>query len=406
MRAVGANARAARFAGISVNTVVVKTALLSGALAGLAGVGEVAGRAGYLTLDMSPGYGYSGIVIAMLAGLNPLGVVLAALFVAGLIVGADSMSRAVAVPDLPGRRDRRGIAAVDAGRSHAGPLQGALVVTEVFDIVASIRLLGRGAAHRHATDLRYPGRAAVRALGRAQSRHRRHHGRGRVLRLARGVPRRRAVDRRAGGCGHRRAHRRAARTAHRRRGAFAARDRTGDHAVRHQPVLLRLPGELSEGGLATDREDLRGDALVRRAAWHRTHARRADAAHPARVADRSGHRLRPVPHPGGVGGAHGWREPGGGRGAGHQRDRGAHRRHRRGQRADGRGGRLSHAVGVQRLLLQHGQRARVDLRGAGGVRILAAWKGAARGDPVRRLRRVCSCACSKARAGCCPTRSI
>jgi simple sugar transport system permease protein len=98
MRAVGANARAARFAGISVNTVVVKTAVLSGALAGLAGVGEVAGRAGYLTLDMSPGYGYSGIVIAMLAGLNPLGVVLAALFVAGLIVGADSMSRAVAVP--------------------------------------------------------------------------------------------------------------------------------------------------------------------------------------------------------------------------------------------------------------------------------------------------------------------
>jgi simple sugar transport system permease protein len=98
MRAVGANARAARFAGVSVNSVMLKTALLSGALAGLAGVGEVAGRAGYLTLDMSPGYGYSGIVIAMLAGLNPLGVVLAAVFVAGIIVGADSMSRAIAVP--------------------------------------------------------------------------------------------------------------------------------------------------------------------------------------------------------------------------------------------------------------------------------------------------------------------
>lgn len=98
MRAVGANARAARFAGIPVDAVVVRTALLSGALAGLAGLGEVAGRAGYLTLDMSPGYGYSGIVIAMLAGLNPLGVLLAALFVAGVIVGADSMSRAVAVP--------------------------------------------------------------------------------------------------------------------------------------------------------------------------------------------------------------------------------------------------------------------------------------------------------------------
>jgi simple sugar transport system permease protein len=98
MRAVGANANAARFAGIAVDSVVLKTALVSGALAGLAGVGEVAGRAGYLTLDMSPGYGYSGIVIAMLAGLNPLGVVLAAVFVAGIIVGADSMSRAIAVP--------------------------------------------------------------------------------------------------------------------------------------------------------------------------------------------------------------------------------------------------------------------------------------------------------------------
>jgi simple sugar transport system permease protein len=56
------------------------------------------GRAGYVTLDMSPGYGYSGIVIAMLAQLNPLGVVAAAVFVAGVLVGADSMSRTIAVP--------------------------------------------------------------------------------------------------------------------------------------------------------------------------------------------------------------------------------------------------------------------------------------------------------------------
>ncbi len=77
---------------------MVKVALLSGALAGLAGAIEVAGRTGYVTLDMSPGYGYSGIVIAMLAALNPLGVVAAAVFVAGMLVGADSMSRAVDVP--------------------------------------------------------------------------------------------------------------------------------------------------------------------------------------------------------------------------------------------------------------------------------------------------------------------
>ncbi|HWH67667.1 MAG TPA: hypothetical protein VNS99_16285, partial [Gaiellales bacterium] len=77
---------------------LVLVALLSGGLAGLAGAIEVAGRTGYVTLDMSPGYGYSGIVIAMLAGLHPLGVVAAAMFVAGVLVGADSMSRAIGVP--------------------------------------------------------------------------------------------------------------------------------------------------------------------------------------------------------------------------------------------------------------------------------------------------------------------
>lgn len=99
LRAVGANARAAAFAGLPVRRTVLLCALISGALAGLAGVGEVAGRAGYVTLDMSPSYGYAGIVIAMLAGLHPLGVVLSAVFVAAVLVGADSMSRAIGVPN-------------------------------------------------------------------------------------------------------------------------------------------------------------------------------------------------------------------------------------------------------------------------------------------------------------------
>ncbi|KQP35563.1 ABC transporter permease [Pseudorhodoferax sp. Leaf274] len=98
IRALGANARAAAFAGVPVTRTVVLTALLSGALAGLAGAIEVAGRTGYVTLDMSPNYGYAGIVIAMLAGLHPLGVVASAVFVAGVLVGADTMSRAVGVP--------------------------------------------------------------------------------------------------------------------------------------------------------------------------------------------------------------------------------------------------------------------------------------------------------------------
>ena len=98
MRAVGLNREAAEFAGIPVGRVLIKTALLSGGLAALAGYSEVAGLKGNLTLDLSPGFGYTGIIVAMLALLNPLGVVAAALFVAGIFVGADSMSRAVGVP--------------------------------------------------------------------------------------------------------------------------------------------------------------------------------------------------------------------------------------------------------------------------------------------------------------------
>ena len=98
IRAVGASSRASAFAGVSISKTTLWVALLSGGLAGLAGAIEVAGRTSYVTLDMSPGYGYSGIVIAMLAGLHPLGVLAASLLVAGVMVGADSMSRAVGVP--------------------------------------------------------------------------------------------------------------------------------------------------------------------------------------------------------------------------------------------------------------------------------------------------------------------
>ena len=75
LRAVGENISAARHAGISVNKTLLGVAICSGALAGLAGVSEVAGLKGYLTADLSPGFGYTGIVVAMLAGLSPVGVV-------------------------------------------------------------------------------------------------------------------------------------------------------------------------------------------------------------------------------------------------------------------------------------------------------------------------------------------
>jgi general nucleoside transport system permease protein len=98
MRAVGHNPKAANFAGIAVNRVLAKTALLSGGLAGLAGWSEVTGLKGNLTLDLSPGFGYTGIVVAMLAMLHPIGVIAAAIFVAAVFVGADAMSRTAGVP--------------------------------------------------------------------------------------------------------------------------------------------------------------------------------------------------------------------------------------------------------------------------------------------------------------------
>jgi ABC-type uncharacterized transport system permease subunit len=99
-RAAGFNARAAEFAGVSLPRTIMGVALLSGGLAGLAGAIEVMGVTGGVTTTMSPGFGYAGIVVAMLAALHPVGVVAAAVFVATVFVGADAMSRATGVPSF------------------------------------------------------------------------------------------------------------------------------------------------------------------------------------------------------------------------------------------------------------------------------------------------------------------
>jgi simple sugar transport system permease protein len=98
IRAVGQNPRASAYAGHNITAVIMLTALISGGLAGLAGVGEAAGLHFQVMAGISTGYGYTGIVIAMLAGLNPLGVVPAAIFFAIIITGADAMSRSTGVP--------------------------------------------------------------------------------------------------------------------------------------------------------------------------------------------------------------------------------------------------------------------------------------------------------------------
>jgi len=67
-------------------------------LAGLAGVGELCALQYRLIMDISPGYGYSGIVIAMLGNLHPVGVLFSSLFFSIIIVGAQTMSRMTGVP--------------------------------------------------------------------------------------------------------------------------------------------------------------------------------------------------------------------------------------------------------------------------------------------------------------------
>ena len=99
IRAVGHNPAAANYAGMNGRPRRSSiAALISGALAGLAGAGEVGGVRFQVTSDLSSGYGYAGIVIATLADLNPLGAIPAALFFAIIFNGAGTMARATGVP--------------------------------------------------------------------------------------------------------------------------------------------------------------------------------------------------------------------------------------------------------------------------------------------------------------------
>ncbi len=98
VRAAGLSFKAARYAGIKVKRTIIISMLISGGLAGLAGLGESAGVWRRLMLDLSPGYGYTAIVIALLGQLNAWGVLAASFLFAGLVVGADSMQRTVGAP--------------------------------------------------------------------------------------------------------------------------------------------------------------------------------------------------------------------------------------------------------------------------------------------------------------------
>ncbi len=101
LRAVGANPEAAKVAGrIDAARVAGMAFLAGGALAGLAGAVEVSGVTFALYESLSPGYGYTAIVVALLGRLNPLAIVLSAIVFGGLESGALAMQRDAGIPSV------------------------------------------------------------------------------------------------------------------------------------------------------------------------------------------------------------------------------------------------------------------------------------------------------------------
>ncbi len=98
IRVVGLNADAARSAGVRVGAVMTATFCISGGLAGLAGAMLVLGIHHALVDGLSPGYGYTAIAVALLGGLHPFWIVLAAVLFAALYVGSQNMQIVTGLP--------------------------------------------------------------------------------------------------------------------------------------------------------------------------------------------------------------------------------------------------------------------------------------------------------------------
>lgn len=98
IRVVGAAPKAARFAGFNADRLVIFTFMISGALAGLAGIIEVAGPVGHLQPGFSPGYGFTAIIVAFLGRLNPIGILVAGLFLALTFIGGEGAQITMKIP--------------------------------------------------------------------------------------------------------------------------------------------------------------------------------------------------------------------------------------------------------------------------------------------------------------------
>ncbi|MCV2882237.1 ABC transporter permease [Actibacterium sp. XHP0104] len=89
IRLTGQSPRAARFAGVNPNALILFCLGTSGVLAGLAGLFEIAGPAGQVSIDFNQGYGFTAIIVAFLGRLNPIGILLAGLLMGLTYIGGD-----------------------------------------------------------------------------------------------------------------------------------------------------------------------------------------------------------------------------------------------------------------------------------------------------------------------------
>ncbi len=103
IRVLGEAPRAGRFAGFSSDRMVLFAFMVSGGLAGLAGVVELAGTVGQLQPNISPGYGFTAIIVAFLGRLDPIGVVVAALMLAVSYLGGEAAQIALGLSDKAAR---------------------------------------------------------------------------------------------------------------------------------------------------------------------------------------------------------------------------------------------------------------------------------------------------------------